>query len=55
MFKSCVDIIVKISYLSDKVQKEGILTNLFLEFLENQNKWVKLTAYKKLGEFIISL
>lgn len=38
--------------MCDAKVKETILTQLILKFLKDNNKWVKLSAYKQLGPFI---
>ena len=55
MRKSCVDIIVEMSVISEMFQRERELTEMILSFLEDANKWVRVAAYKQLGPFIVTL
>lgn len=53
--KACIEIFVEISNVcSDKV-KEHELTDLLLNSLKDQSKWVKIVAYKNLGKKLNSL
>lgn len=41
--------------LSPNEEKEGQLSDLMLGFLKDNNKWVRLSAYKNLGRFLWTL
>jgi serine/threonine-protein phosphatase 4 regulatory subunit 1 len=53
--KSCVDIIIDMSSICDDATREGPLTEIMLNFIKDQHKWVKIPAYKNLGPFIAAL
>ncbi|EAR99442.2 protein phosphatase 4 regulatory subunit 1, putative (macronuclear) [Tetrahymena thermophila SB210] len=53
--KACVEIIVEISNICNNKVKEIELTELLLNCLKDQSKWVKIAAYKNLGPFIVTL
>lgn len=55
MRKACVENICTISEISDKETRENNLTAIILKMIKDNNKWVKLAAYKCLGPFISSL
>jgi len=50
-----VDTIVEISKFSSSKIKETELTELLVNCLKDQSKWVKMAAYKNLGPFIVTL
>lgn len=50
--KACIDIIIDMTALSSNEDREGPLSDLMLIFLKDNNKWVRLSAYKNLGHFI---
>ncbi len=41
--------------LCTKEEKESTLTEIVFNLLRDQNKWVRLSAYKNLGQFIYHL
>lgn len=51
----CVEILVDISKICELKDRCDTLTKLLLVFLEDPNKWVKISAYKALGQFIATL
>lgn len=53
--KACIDIIIEMAELSDNTQREQNLSEIMLTFLRDNNKWVRLSAYKNLGKFIYTL
>eukprot|EP00828_Plagiopyla_frontata_P045948 TRINITY_DN8005_c0_g1_i2.p1 TRINITY_DN8005_c0_g1~~TRINITY_DN8005_c0_g1_i2.p1 ORF type:complete len:529 (-),score=125.88 TRINITY_DN8005_c0_g1_i2:75-1661(-) len=53
--KSCVETIVEISKITDISLRNSNFTPIMLNFLKDENKWVKIAAYKNLGPFIASL
>lgn len=53
--KACVDIVLEISELCSKEEKETFLTEVMLNLLKDSNKWVRISAYKNLGAFIHQL
>jgi serine/threonine-protein phosphatase 4 regulatory subunit 1 len=53
--KACVDIFLEMGELCTREEKEGVLTDVILNLLKDQNKWVRLSAYKNLGQFIHQL
>lgn len=53
--KVCVEILVDISKICELKDRCDTLTKLLLVFLEDPNKWVKISAYKALGQFIATL
>lgn len=53
--KACVDIVLDMSKLCSKEEREGPLTDSLLGLLKDSNKWVKISAYKSLGPFIYEL
>lgn len=50
--KSCIDIIIDISELTESNEKENLLSNIMITLLKDTNKWVRLSSYKNLGKFI---
>lgn len=55
MRKACIENIVGIAKISDRLVRENSLTNSFLKLLKDNNKWVKTSGYKCLGPFISTL
>lgn len=53
--KACVDIILEMSQLCSKEEKEGPLTDSMVGLLKDSSKWVQISAYKSLGPFIHEL
>lgn len=56
--KSCIDTLYEISNIcKDELveHRESELTEAFLNFLKDPNKWVRISAYKNLGPFIFTL
>ena len=53
--KSCVETIVDICNITDISLRNSNFTPIMLNFLKDENKWVKIAAYKNLGPFIASL
>jgi serine/threonine-protein phosphatase 4 regulatory subunit 1 len=53
--KACVDNFVEISQMCEPEVRESSLTNTYLKFFKDINKWVKISAYKNLGPFISTL
>ena len=52
---TCVESIVEISKLSDSDSRQAVLTDRYLDFLKDNLKVIKVTAYKLLGFFIATL
>lgn len=50
--KACVDIILEMSQLCSKEEREGPLTDSMVGLLKDSSKWVQISAYKSLGPFI---
>ena len=50
--KACIDIIQDVAQLCLPEEREGPLTETYLILLKDNNKWVKISAYKNLGPFI---
>lgn len=46
MRKACVDVLVSMAEIADRPQREKELTQMLLEYLNDQNRWVKVAAYK---------
>ncbi|KRX07644.1 Armadillo-type fold [Pseudocohnilembus persalinus] len=55
MRKSCVEVIVELSKIADSEKKQILSQIMTDQFLEDQNRWVKVEAYKMLGPFIATL
>lgn len=53
--KVCVEALVEMSKICDLKDRSDMLTKLMLQFLDDPNKWVKVSAYKALGQFITTL
>ncbi|EGR27934.1 protein phosphatase 4 regulatory subunit 1, putative [Ichthyophthirius multifiliis] len=53
--KACVDILVDISKICNDQTRETELTDILLNFLKDNSKWVKTSAFKNLGPFISTL
>ena len=53
--KACVEILPRLSKISKPKVRENELTQRMLSFLTDRSRWVKIQAYKALGEFIITL
>lgn len=53
--KACIDTACRIAEICDGASRETHLTEVFLRFLEDASKWVKVAAYKNLGPFIATL
>lgn len=41
--------------MSEANERENMLTNIMINLLRDNNKWVRLSAYKNLGRFIYTL
>lgn len=50
--KACIDIILEVGKLCLPEEGEGPLTDTYLILLKDNNKWVRISAYKHLGPFI---
>jgi serine/threonine-protein phosphatase 4 regulatory subunit 1 len=50
--KACIDIILEVASLCLPEEREGPLTDTYLLLLKDNNKWVKISAYKHLGPYI---
>jgi len=53
--KSCVETIVEICNITELSLRNSNFTPIMLNFLKDENKWVKIAAYKSLGPLIASL
>ena len=51
----CVEQIVEISNISDGDSRQNVLTDKYLDFLNDNLKIIKVAAYKLLGSFIATL
>jgi hypothetical protein len=47
-----MEIILDIAKLCTSEEKEGVLTEVYVGLLKDNNKWVRISAYKNLGPFI---
>lgn len=52
MRQSCAETIMLISLMCDLEVRRSVLAPIFVKLLEDENKWVKLSAYHTLGPFI---
>lgn len=50
--KSCAEIMMLISLMCDLNTRHTILAPIFIKLLEDDNNWVKFSAYQTLGPFI---
>ena len=50
--KACIDIALEVSKLCLPEEREGPLTETYILLLKDNNKWVRISAYKNLGPFI---
>lgn len=55
MRKACIENACEISKLSETETRENQITEVYLRFLEDTSKWVKIAAYKNLGPYIATL